>query len=43
MLNIIGLFPGSYPVTSSISFTLTLALLTFILTQFEGVRRNGLV
>ena len=28
--------------TSSISFTLTLALLTFILTQFEGVRRNGL-
>lgn len=42
VLNIIGLFPGSYPVTSSISFTLTLALLTFILTQFEGVRRNGL-
>ena len=43
VLNLIGLFPGSYPVTSSISFTLTLALLTFILTQFEGVRRNGLV
>jgi len=42
VLNIMGLFPGSYPVTSSISFTLTLALLTFILTQFEGVRRNGL-
>jgi F-type H+-transporting ATPase subunit a len=42
VLNIIGLFPNSYPVTSSISFTLTLALLTFILTQFEGVRRNGL-
>ena len=41
VLNIIGLFPGSYPVTSSISFTLTLALLTY-LTQFEGVRRNGL-
>ena len=43
VLNIIGLFPNSYPVTSSISFTLTLALLTFFLTQFEGVRRNGLV
>jgi F-type H+-transporting ATPase subunit a len=43
VLNIIGLFPNSYPVTSSISFTLTLAILTFILTQYEGVRRNGLV
>src|ERR671914_901612 len=42
VLNLIGLIPNSYPVTSSISFTLTLALLTFILTQFEGVRRNGL-
>jgi F-type H+-transporting ATPase subunit a len=42
VLNIMGLFPNSYPVTSSISFTLTLAILTFILTQFEGVRRNGL-
>ena len=27
--------------TSNISFTLTLALLTFILTQYEGFRRNG--
>jgi F-type H+-transporting ATPase subunit a len=42
VLNLIGLIPNSYPVTSSISFTLTLALLTFILTQYEGVRRNGL-
>ena len=42
VLNLIGLIPNSYPVTSSISFTLTLALLTFLLTQFEGVRRNGL-
>ena len=41
VLNIIGLFPNSYPVTSNISFTLTLALLTFILTQYEGFRRNG--
>ena len=42
-LNLIGLLPNSYPVTSSISFTLALAVLTFILTQYEGVRRNGLV
>ena len=41
VLNLLGLLPGSFPVTSSISFTLVLALLTFILTQFEGVRRNG--
>src|SRR5918997_3139418 len=41
VLNIIGLFPNSYPVTSNISFTLTLAVLTFILTQYEGFRRNG--
>jgi F-type H+-transporting ATPase subunit a len=43
VLNLIGLFPNSYPVTSNISFTLALALLTFILTQYEGVKRNGLV
>ncbi|MDP8948095.1 MAG: F0F1 ATP synthase subunit A [Actinomycetota bacterium] len=41
-LNLIGLIPGTYPVTSNITFTATLALLTFILTQYEGVRRNGL-
>ena len=40
-LNIIGLFPSSYPVTSNISFTMTLALLTFILTQYMGIRKNG--
>jgi F-type H+-transporting ATPase subunit a len=40
-LNIIGLFPNSYPVTSNIAFTLTLAVLTFILTQYQGIRRNG--
>jgi len=42
VLNLIGLVPYSFPVTSSISFTLTLALLTFILVQFQGVRSNGL-
>ncbi len=42
VLNLLGLVPNSFPVTSSISFTLTLALLTFLIVQFEGVRRNGL-
>jgi F-type H+-transporting ATPase subunit a len=42
-LNLIGLIPSSYPVTSNISFTLTLAILTFILTQYEGFKRNGVV
>ena len=41
VLNLIGLIPSAYPVTANISFTLGLALLTFILTQFEGFRRNG--
>ena len=40
-LNLIGLIPGTYPVTSNITFTATLAVLTFILTQYEGIRRNG--
>ncbi|HEX6711303.1 MAG TPA: F0F1 ATP synthase subunit A [Rubrobacter sp.] len=40
-LNLIGLIPNTYPVTANISFTLVLALLTFILTQYEGFRRNG--
>lgn len=42
VLNLIGLIPNSYPVTSSITFTLGLALLTFIITQVVGIRRNGL-
>lgn len=42
VLNLIGLVPSSYPVTSNISFTLVLALLTLILYTFEGIRRNGL-
>jgi F-type H+-transporting ATPase subunit a len=40
-LNIIGLIPNSYPVTSNISFTLTLAILTLILYHYQGIRRNG--
>ncbi len=42
VLNLIGLIPNSYPVTSSITFTLGLALLTFFITQFVGIQRNGL-
>ena len=41
VLNLMGLIPNTYPVTANISFTLMLALLTFILTQYEGFRRNG--
>ncbi len=41
ILNLIGLVPNSFPVTSSISFTLVLALLTFIITQVVGIRANG--
>ena len=40
-LNLIGLLPNSFPVTSSISFTFTLAILTFLITQYQGFRRNG--
>ncbi|CAN5524795.1 F0F1 ATP synthase subunit A [soil metagenome] len=41
VLNLIGLVPNSFPVTSSISFTLVLALLTFVLAQYQGIRSNG--
>lgn len=41
VLNLIGLVPSSYPVTANISFTLVLAFMTFALTQFEGIRSNG--
>jgi F-type H+-transporting ATPase subunit a len=41
VLNLLGLVPNTYPVTASITFTLGLALLTFIITQYVGIRRNG--
>lgn len=41
VLNLIGLVPNAFPVTSSISFTLMLALLTFVIVQIEGIRYNG--
>ncbi len=40
-LNLIGLIPGSYPLTSNITFTLVLAVLTLIIYQYQGIRRNG--
>ena len=42
VLNLIGLIPNSYPVTSNISFTLGLAIFTLIIYNFVGIRRNGL-
>jgi F-type H+-transporting ATPase subunit a len=40
-LNLIGLIPGSYPVTSNITFTLVLAIITLILYHYQGISRNG--
>jgi len=42
VLNLIGLIPGSYPVTSNITFTAGLAILTLILVQYQGIRSHGL-
>ena len=43
VLNLIGLFPNSYPVTSNITFTLVLAIFTLLIYNFVGIRRNGLI
>ncbi|MEW6637681.1 MAG: F0F1 ATP synthase subunit A [Actinomycetota bacterium] len=40
-LNLLGLTPLSYPVTSNLSFTFALAILTFLITQYVGIRRHG--
>jgi F-type H+-transporting ATPase subunit a len=42
VLNLIGLIPNSYPVTSNISFTLVLAIFTLLIYNYVGIRRNGL-
>jgi F-type H+-transporting ATPase subunit a len=34
---------GIYAATSSLSVTLTLALMTFVFTHFEGIRENGVI
>lgn len=39
--NIIGIIPGFESPTSSISFTLVLALIVFIYYHFEGIMTNG--
>jgi F-type H+-transporting ATPase subunit a len=41
VLNLIGLVPGSYPVTSNITFTMVLAIFTLIIYISVGIRRNG--
>ncbi len=40
-LNIMGLIPNTYPVTSNLSFTATLAFITFALTHYMGIKKNG--
>ena len=40
VLNLIGLIPNSYPVTSSISFTLVLAIFTLLIYNYVGIRRR---
>ena len=42
VLNLIGLIPNSYPVTSNITFTLVLAVFTLLIYNYVGIRRNGL-
>ncbi len=39
--NFIGLFPNGVTVTSNISVTVTLAILSFIVTQIGGIMKNG--
>jgi F-type H+-transporting ATPase subunit a len=41
VLNLISLVPNAYPLTSNITFTLVLAILTLIIYQYQGIKRNG--
>jgi F-type H+-transporting ATPase subunit a len=41
ILNLLALVPGTYPVTSNITFTVVLALLTLIIYIYQGIRGNG--
>ncbi|STQ85849.1 F0F1 ATP synthase subunit A [Helicobacter muridarum] len=41
--NVIGIVPGFESPTSSISFTLVLALIVFFYYHFEGIRANGVI
>jgi len=40
--NMLGLVPGGATATANISVTATLALISFLVTHFAGVRKNGL-
>ena len=42
MMNIIGLVPGSFTVTSQLAVTATLAVMTFLIVVVVGFLRNGL-
>lgn len=41
--NVIGIIPGFESPTSSLNFTLALALIVFFYYNFEGIRENGFV
>ena len=41
VLNLISLVPNAYPITSNITFTLVLAILTLVIYQYQGIKRNG--
>ena len=41
--NLIGVIPGFEAPSSSLDFTLALALVVFVYYNFEGIRRNGLI
>ncbi len=42
VLNLMALIPNTYPVTTNLSFTGVLAILTFLITQYQGVKHHGL-
>lgn len=41
--NLLGLVPGMATATGNISVTMTLALISFVMTQFAGIREYGVV
>lgn len=42
-VNFLGLIPGSFTATTNINVTASLALLVFLVVQWAGVRRHGLI
>lgn len=41
--NLVGLIPGSFTATSNINVTVSLALMVFVLVQFAGIRKHGIL